>query len=135
MRKAAKKAKIDELKLKAEDDENVKEELKVMMSKKKEKKKILKKKLKKLKHSNKDEKSETKNDIVEKLKSSRFRYLNEQLYTMPSKEATELFEKDEDAFKIYHEGYRVFPFICFHISNDFFRHKRLSGLSILLTKL
>lgn len=40
-----------------------------------------------------------------KLKASRFRYLNEQLYTCHSKEAQTLFEKDPEAFKIYHEGF------------------------------
>lgn len=44
--------------------------------------------------------------MMAKLKSSRFRYLNEQLYVSPGNEAKSLFESDPDAFKAYHDGFR-----------------------------
>ncbi|XP_044758078.1 ribosomal RNA-processing protein 8 [Coccinella septempunctata] len=44
--------------------------------------------------------------MLAKLKASRFRYLNEQLYCSPSKDAQNLFKTDPDAFKAYHEGFR-----------------------------
>lgn len=44
--------------------------------------------------------------LRESLKGSRFRYINEQLYTTPSSEAMKIFEEDESAFSAYHEGYR-----------------------------
>ncbi|KAH9507788.1 25S rRNA (adenine645-N1)-methyltransferase [Bulinus truncatus] len=40
-----------------------------------------------------------------KLKSARFRYINEQLYTSTGSEALAMFRTDQDAFKVYHEGY------------------------------
>ncbi|KAE9549503.1 hypothetical protein FO519_007286 [Halicephalobus sp. NKZ332] len=45
-------------------------------------------------------------ELEEKLASSRFRYLNEQLYTMSSKDAVGLFSEDKEAFDVYHKGYR-----------------------------
>ena len=42
----------------------------------------------------------------EKLLSSRFRQLNETLYTTPSAEALDLFTKNPDYFQEYHEGFR-----------------------------
>jgi ribosomal RNA-processing protein 8 len=44
--------------------------------------------------------------LRESLKGSRFRFINEQLYTQPSNEAMRIFEEDETAFTAYHEGYR-----------------------------
>ena len=44
--------------------------------------------------------------MLAQLSSARFRYVNEQLYTLSSQEAVELFEKDSVAFDVYHEGYR-----------------------------
>ncbi|CAH0552615.1 unnamed protein product [Brassicogethes aeneus] len=44
--------------------------------------------------------------MMAKLKSARFRYLNEQIYTTTSKEAQNIFKTDPDAFQAYHEGYR-----------------------------
>ena len=44
--------------------------------------------------------------LRESLKGSRFRFINEQLYTNPSAEAMKIFEEDESAFTAYHEGYR-----------------------------
>lgn len=45
-------------------------------------------------------------DLADRLKSSRFRFINEQLYTHESEEATEIMAQDPDAFTTYHEGYR-----------------------------
>lgn len=44
--------------------------------------------------------------MLEKLKSARFRYLNEQMYTSEGKQAKHFFEKDEQAYEAYHVGYR-----------------------------
>uniref|UniRef100_U5EFX9 Ribosomal RNA-processing protein 8 n=1 Tax=Corethrella appendiculata TaxID=1370023 RepID=U5EFX9_9DIPT len=41
------------------------------------------------------------------LKGSRFRYLNELLYTSTGNEAVALFQNDQTAFEAYHEGYKV----------------------------
>ena len=40
-----------------------------------------------------------------KLKSSRFRYLNELLYTQPGAKSFKMFKQDTQAFHTYHEGY------------------------------
>lgn len=45
-------------------------------------------------------------DLADRLKASRFRFINEQLYTHESEEATEIMAQDSDAFTTYHEGYR-----------------------------
>jgi len=39
------------------------------------------------------------------LKASRFRYLNELLYTQEGRESLHMFTEDPDAFQTYHEGY------------------------------
>lgn len=44
--------------------------------------------------------------MMEKLKAARFRFLNEQIYKINSKETQKIFNTDPDAFKAYHEGYR-----------------------------
>lgn len=44
--------------------------------------------------------------LKEQLMGGRFRFLNEQLYTMTSKKAENLFKQDPEAFKAYHDGYR-----------------------------
>uniref|UniRef100_A0A8D8MW57 Ribosomal RNA-processing protein 8 n=1 Tax=Culex pipiens TaxID=7175 RepID=A0A8D8MW57_CULPI len=44
--------------------------------------------------------------LVESLKGSRFRFLNEQLYKTTGEEAKKLFHQDPAAFQAYHEGYR-----------------------------
>lgn len=51
-------------------------------------------------------------DAEEKLKSARFRFINEQLYTSSGEEAMKIFREDPLAFEIYHQGYRsqVVPF-------------------------
>lgn len=46
-------------------------------------------------------------DLAGRLKSSRFRFINEQLYTQTGDEAIEVFNEDESAFSTYHEGYRL----------------------------
>jgi len=40
-----------------------------------------------------------------KLKASRFRYLNELLYTQSGRESLKMFSQDPEAFSTYHEGY------------------------------
>lgn len=42
----------------------------------------------------------------DKIDSSLFRYINEQLYTMSGAEAVELFRMDPQAFELYHKGYQ-----------------------------
>lgn len=44
--------------------------------------------------------------LRESLKGSRFRYINELLYTQSSDEAKRIFEEDQTAFSAYHEGFR-----------------------------
>ncbi|XP_055627523.1 ribosomal RNA-processing protein 8 [Toxorhynchites rutilus septentrionalis] len=44
--------------------------------------------------------------LVESLKGSRFRFLNEQMYKTTGDEARKLFSQDPSAFQAYHEGYR-----------------------------
>lgn len=44
--------------------------------------------------------------LIDNLKGSRFRYLNELLYTKPSTEASGVFADDPTSFQAYHEGYR-----------------------------
>jgi len=44
--------------------------------------------------------------MAQKLVSSRFRHLNELLYTEPSAKAFEILEKDPEMFTQYHEGFR-----------------------------
>ena len=41
-----------------------------------------------------------------KLDGARFRWINEQLYTMQGKDALALFEEDPNLFNVYHYGYR-----------------------------
>ncbi|XP_050544094.1 uncharacterized protein LOC126907094 isoform X1 [Daktulosphaira vitifoliae] len=43
--------------------------------------------------------------MKDKLKSARFRYLNEQFYSSTSQDALTYFKKEPDAFKAYHNGY------------------------------
>lgn len=45
-------------------------------------------------------------DLSDRLKGSRFRFINEQLYTQTGDQAIEVFNQDESAFTTYHEGYR-----------------------------
>lgn len=47
-----------------------------------------------------------KDQLVESLKGSRFRFLNEVLYTTKSQDAVDLFKSEPNAFAVYHDGYR-----------------------------
>lgn len=44
--------------------------------------------------------------LVENLKGSRFRFINELLYTRKGQDAIKIFKEDSDAFQTYHNGYR-----------------------------
>lgn len=46
-------------------------------------------------------------DLAGRLKASRFRFINEQLYTQSGDEAIKVFNEDDSAFSTYHEGYRM----------------------------
>ncbi|XP_017959885.1 ribosomal RNA-processing protein 8 [Drosophila navojoa] len=46
------------------------------------------------------------NKLQSELLGGRFRYINEQLYTMNSQKAEKLFKNDDEAFEAYHAGYR-----------------------------
>ncbi|XP_054740193.1 ribosomal RNA-processing protein 8 [Anastrepha obliqua] len=46
------------------------------------------------------------NSLKHQLLGGRFRYINEQLYTMDSAEAEEFFKSDTEAFDAYHAGYQ-----------------------------
>lgn len=46
------------------------------------------------------------NHLVESLKGSRFRYMNEQMYKCKGDESKKMFDEDPNAFVAYHEGYR-----------------------------
>ncbi|XP_050067348.1 ribosomal RNA-processing protein 8 [Anopheles maculipalpis] len=50
--------------------------------------------------------SNLRDKLVDRLKGSRFRFINEQLYKIPGKEAKKLFQEDPASFDAYHEGYR-----------------------------
>eukprot|EP00026_Physarum_polycephalum_P007216 Phypoly_transcript_07273.p1 GENE.Phypoly_transcript_07273~~Phypoly_transcript_07273.p1 ORF type:complete len:521 (+),score=129.26 Phypoly_transcript_07273:29-1564(+) len=50
--------------------------------------------------------TELQKNVEEKLKSSQFRYINEQLYTMTGQEAKEMYEKNPELPIVYHMGYR-----------------------------
>ncbi|XP_054829249.1 ribosomal RNA-processing protein 8 [Eublepharis macularius] len=43
--------------------------------------------------------------LEERLEAARFRYLNQQLYSRPSREAARLFQEDPAAFAVYHRGF------------------------------
>ena len=43
--------------------------------------------------------------LESQLDGAKFRYINEQLYTMSSQEAVNMFEADAEAFQVYHRGY------------------------------
>uniref|UniRef100_A0A182M2H2 Ribosomal RNA-processing protein 8 n=1 Tax=Anopheles culicifacies TaxID=139723 RepID=A0A182M2H2_9DIPT len=44
--------------------------------------------------------------LTERLKGSRFRFINEQLYKIPGEAAQKLFQEDPESFDAYHAGYR-----------------------------
>lgn len=45
--------------------------------------------------------------MMRKLKAARFRFLNEQIYNTTGKETEKIFRSDPEAFKAYHEGYKL----------------------------
>lgn len=45
--------------------------------------------------------------INDNLVSSKFRILNEKLYTIKSEEALEYFKENPEDFKIYHDGFKI----------------------------
>jgi ribosomal RNA-processing protein 8 len=45
--------------------------------------------------------------MKEQLESSRFRWINEQLYTTTSNEALALMKESPEYFEVYHKGYRA----------------------------
>lgn len=45
--------------------------------------------------------------MEERLKSARFRYINQQLYTSCSSDAQAMFQQDPAAFEVYHHGFRT----------------------------
>lgn len=56
--------------------------------------------------SKSEEKKDFHEDLADRLKASRFRFINEQLYTHTGVEAHEIFNQDDSAFTTYHQGYR-----------------------------
>lgn len=66
--------------------------------------------IQKKKPNNQTTKSEEKKDfheeLADRLKASRFRFINEQLYTQTGDEAHGIFNQDDSAFTTYHQGYR-----------------------------
>ncbi|KAM3726231.1 Ribosomal RNA-processing protein [Dirofilaria immitis] len=69
-----------------------------------------------------------------KIDSSLFRYINEQLYTMNSAEAMKLFQKEPEAFELYHKGYqkqvRKWPYNPIHIIIQWIRSLKRDSLVI-----
>jgi ribosomal RNA-processing protein 8 len=51
--------------------------------------------------------------MKDQLESSRFRWINEQLYTSTSDEALELMKESPEYFDVYHKGYRTQVFTFF----------------------
>lgn len=45
-------------------------------------------------------------DLADRLKASRFRFMNEELYTVSADKAIGVFNDDDGAFRAYHDGYR-----------------------------
>ena len=70
----------------------------------------------------------------DKLKQSKFRFLNEQLYTTHSDEAAQMFLEKPELFQDYHEGYRQqvskWPKNPLDIIIDELKKDKYNGLSI-----
>lgn len=49
----------------------------------------------------------TKRKVTKRLEGGRFRWINEQLYSMNSKQASELFSSQPDLYQAYHTGFRA----------------------------
>lgn len=58
------------------------------------------------KAKNRVKKNNFSDSLRESLKGSRFRFLNEQLYSSEGSDAVKLFQDDPEAFNAYHEGFR-----------------------------
>lgn len=54
----------------------------------------------------KDQSLSLRERMMAQLKTSRFRYLNEQMYNSTGLETKKYFEEDPDSFHAYHEGYK-----------------------------
>ena len=48
-----------------------------------------------------------KEELMNQLKSARFRYLNQQMYTQTGSAAMDMFADDREAFMVYHEGFQT----------------------------
>ena len=46
------------------------------------------------------------NQLQDKLKGSKFRWINEKLYTQSGNDSLEMIQKDVSLFDLYHEGFR-----------------------------
>lgn len=44
--------------------------------------------------------------MMKRLRSARFRYINEKLYKIEGKDAVQVFKEDPQAFEAYHKGYQ-----------------------------
>ena len=53
------------------------------------------------------EKSTFRSKMLDKMEGARFRWLNEQLYSMPSDKAKDLFDQDPQLYVVYHTGFRT----------------------------
>lgn len=53
------------------------------------------------------EKANFRSKLQDKLEGARFRWLNEQLYSMPSDKAKQLFEEDPQLYVAYHTGFKT----------------------------
>ncbi|XP_077615675.1 ribosomal RNA-processing protein 8 [Crocuta crocuta] len=57
-------------------------------------------------HSHEDRAGALRARMAQRLDGARFRYLNEQLYSGPSRAAQRLFQEDPEAFLLYHRGFQ-----------------------------
>lgn len=53
------------------------------------------------------EKATFRSKMLDKMEGARFRWLNEQLYSMPSDKAMDLFDHDPQLYVVYHTGFRT----------------------------
>ena len=54
-----------------------------------------------------EKKMRHKEELMNQLKSARFRYLNQQMYTQTGASAKDMFADDREAFMVYHEGFQT----------------------------
>uniref|UniRef100_A0A915CAF9 Ribosomal RNA-processing protein 8 n=1 Tax=Parascaris univalens TaxID=6257 RepID=A0A915CAF9_PARUN len=108
MKEAAKKRRLEKEKQNAEMKQIMNMETTISEKKKKKHGKKKKKKVN-VQTDEVPSPSHKGNSIMEaekKLRSARFRFINEQLYTSSGEEAMKIFREDPLAFEIYHQGYR-----------------------------